>query len=501
MGANQKIISFNVSTGEVRKESITLEVVDESTLVKNVESNVVGIYPKYTYQVVEGFGCAMTETACYLLSRLGQEERKAALECWFSEKGMNARFMRIPIDSCDYSLSEYQAVEHPLEDPELLTFNIDRDRKYIIPMVKEAMEISKHEISVLLSPWSPPADWKTPPEISQNDGAVYGNFANDVDFSKPGRCFGGRLKKEYYGSWAKYLVKFIKSYLEEGINVTMLSIQNEASAATNWDSCIWSGEEESEFLKNYLYPEMKTAGLIEKVGIFIWDHNKERMIEHIDAMMENDILDLIEGFAYHWYSGDHFDALKMMKEHYPEKVLMHSESCGLHIPGKSSAFEIAPEDIDKIPEEFRELLKVTPLEMDFRDAISYAHDIIGDINAGMQRWIDWNLMVDRTGGPRHVVGGFAAPIVFEENLTFSKTISFEYLNLIANVIEPGSVRLGVTTADDLVEVAAVRRTDGKIGFILLNKHKKDNKVNVRMNGNLIEVMLPAETLSGIIVDN
>ncbi len=507
MKATGTQIGFDVATGEKLISEVSVPFTKEQEMERQVEQGVVGIYPGYEYQIMEGYGCAMTESACYLLSKLEAKDRAQAIDAWFGKDGMNAKFVRIHIDSCDYSLSEYQAVADPIADPTFATFNIDRDQKYIIPVMKEVLQAAGGDISVLLSPWSPPAAWKTCPEMNQNDAAVYGGMGMDVDFSKPGRCFGGRLKPEYYGPWAAYLVKYIQAYLQEGIPVTMLSIQNEASAATNWDSCLWSGEQEKTFLKDYLYPAMKEAGLTEKVGIFIWDHNKERMVEHIDEMMQDDIAHMIEGFAYHWYSGDHFEALSMLHEKYPQKVLMHSESCGLHIPGKATAFplpfdvehldQVPEEMLKRIPPEMLASLRKSPLEVDFEDAMAYAHDMIGDLNHGMNRWIDWNLMVDRNGGPRHVPGGFAAPIVYEDDNRFSKTISFDYIDLIARYFPKGATRIGVSTFGSNVEAAAAKDTEGTIRVILLNSTKEELTTNLRVDGYVGTVCLKPETLTGI----
>ncbi|MBQ9614243.1 MAG: glycoside hydrolase family 30 protein [Lachnospiraceae bacterium] len=502
MRAQQNTVFYDQSTGTASFSAAEYEVISEENIKEVVESHVIGIYPDYTFQTMEGFGCAMTETSCYLLSRMTPEFRTAALKTWFGPEGMDARFVRMHIDSCDYSLEEYQAVEDPIADPELETFSIKRDLQWNIPVMKEAMELAGHPISVLLSPWSPPYQWKTPPEITQNDAAVYGGMGMKVDLTKPGRCFGGRLKPEYYGSWAKYLVKFIKAYLAEGINVTMLSIQNEAAAATNWDSCLWTGEQEKEFLTNHLYPQMKAAGLTDKVQIFIWDHNKERAIEHIDAFMSDpEAAAKISGFAYHWYSGDHFDALSLLHGRYPDKVLMHSESCPLHMPGKAFAFEITEEMMAKMDESHRQMYASRdPKAVDFQDAVDYAHDIIGDLNHGMQRWIDWNLIVDRKGGPRHVPGGFGSPVVYEEDGTFSKTIAYEYLNLIAKTVRAGAVVLGKSIYGKDAEAAAVRNTDGSIGVLLLNQTAEEIRVNIRFCGQIIrDVVLPAKTLSGLLI--
>ena len=509
MKATGKSIGFDVKTGEPIVRETAVSFINEHDMTSQVEQNVVGIYPAYSFQTIEGYGCAMTESACYLLSQMTEEKRSEAISAWFGESGVNASFVRMHIDSCDYSLSEYQSVADPIADPELATFNIDRDRKYILPIMKEVLAAAGGQVSVLLSPWSPPAQWKTAPELSENDAQVYGGMQRKVDLDKPGRCYGGRLKPEYYGSWAAYLVKFIQAYLNEGIPVTMLSVQNEASAATSWDSCLWSGEQEKTFLKDYLYPAMREAGLTDKIGIYIWDHNKERMIEHIDEMLQDDIYDMIEGFAYHWYSGDHFEALAMLHEKYPRKTLMHSESCPLHIPGKAIAFNLpfSAESIPMLPEELRsrippfilESLKKNPFEVDFEDAVHYAHDMIGDMNHYMNRWIDWSMIVDRNGGPRHVEGGFAAPIVYEEDGSFTKTISYHYIKLIAQTIRKGAIRLGVSRYSDEVEAAAAKNTDSSIGIVLLNKTKSPQKVYLRMNGFVGEVDLEPETLAGFTI--
>lgn len=127
----QTITYYNKETGDISREEKRIKVQREALLERQIESNVVGLYPDYLFQEIDGFGCAMTETACYLLSQMAPDIRREALKCWFGPDGINARFIRIHIDSCDYSLEEYQAVENPLEDPELHTFSISRDKNIL----------------------------------------------------------------------------------------------------------------------------------------------------------------------------------------------------------------------------------------------------------------------------------------------------------------------------------------------------------------------------------
>ena len=487
-------VSFDLSEGVAREATENLSWIDETALPKAVEANVVGLYPNHTFQTVEGWGCAMTESACWLLSGMTPSDRRAALSRWFGPEGMDARFIRMHIDSCDYALSEYQSVADPLADPALDTFNIDRDRKWTLPVVKEAVEMAGGNIRVLLSPWSPPWQWKTPPEFTRNDAAVYGGGQFEIDTTKPGRSFGGRLKPEYYGSWAKYLVKFIQAYLAEGIPVGMLSIQNEASAATAWDSCLWSGEQERTFLKEYLYPELERAGLAGRIEVFIWDHNKERAVEHIDAFMADpEAAAKVDGFAWHWYSGDHFEAIELLHRRYPDRILMHTESCPLHMPGLPVSMS-ATEDgvLNRIDE------NNTPQQCDYDDALAYAHDIIGDLNCGMQRWIDWNMVVDRKGGPRRVPGGFAAPLVVEDDGRLTETVSYAFLKAIARAFRPGAARIGKSVYGREVEVAACRNADGTIAAVLLNRARETVSVNLRMSGKIVrDIELPAGTLTTV----
>lgn len=477
------------ANGEAYTYEKQIEVTLEADEKRLLESNVVNLHPRITYQTIEGFGGAMTESSAYLFSRMNEETRKKALSCYFGEGGIGTRFVRTHIDSCDYSLEEYTAVEDPIADPNLETFSLKRDRMYILPMLKEAIAMSKRPLSVLLSPWSPPACWKTCPDVKENDGAVYGAlFGMKPPENKSGRCNGGSLKPEYYGSWAKYLVKFVQAYLAEGIPVTMLSIQNEAGAATNWDSCVWTAQEEKTFLKEYLYPEMKAAGLTDTVGIYFWDHNKERVVERALDMLDEETNEMLEGVAFHWYSGDHFEAVQILRDKYPDKVLMLSECCGLHAPGQAGF------SLPFLPPSF-----TTPQAVEYEDAVHYAHDMIGNLNAGMNRFIDWNLIVDENGGPRHVPMGFTAAMIAGEDGSFRTNLTWHYIRHFSAFISPGAKRIGFSRYTDAFEMTAACNPDGSLTAVFLNKGPEDTGCAIRCNGEVIRINIPAHTISTVCI--
>ena len=88
--------------------------------------------------------------------------------------------------------------------------------------------------------------------------------------------YGGRLKKEYYHHWAKYFVRYIQEMAKRGIKIAAVTVQNEPAATQVWESCLYSAEEEKEFLK-ILHEEFQKAGL--DVKILIWDHNRDLVPE------------------------------------------------------------------------------------------------------------------------------------------------------------------------------------------------------------------------------
>ena len=491
-----KITTTFAANGKGYPVTKDLPVTIEADEERHVENGVLNIYPQIRYQKIEGFGAAMTETSAYLFSQMDEATRKEALGKYFGDDSNQLTFLRMSIDSCDYSLEEYQAVDDPTADPELKTFNLDRDHIYTLPMMKEALALAKQPIQVLLAPWSPPAVLKTPPAAPKNDAATYGAAAGpfaammggQIDYTKPQRCNGGSLKHEYYGIWAKYLVKFTQAYLDEGIPVTMLSLQNESVAATTWDSCVWEAEELKTFLKDYVYPEMEKAGLTDKVGIYIWDHNKERMLEYAEVIIDDETDHMIEGIAFHWYSGDHFEAVQMTHELYPDKVLFMDECCVLHQPGM-------PGIADMIAGMIGGGISKAAETQDYEDAVAYAHDIIGNFNAGTNRWEEWNLCVDEQGGPRHVPSGFGAGMIVHPDYSFDTNLTYDYIGHFSRYIKPGAVRIGSSRCDDKVEMLTAQNPDGSIAVVLLNKNDKDVNYTIRIQGKLIRILLPARTIS------
>lgn len=415
------------------------------------ENEVINLYPFVTYQTLEGFGATLTEAAAYTFSRMSGEKQKHFLEACFTPEGLNYNMTRMALDSCDASLGNYSAMEDET-DREMERFSLDRDEQYIIPFYRAASKVRTESLQVMLSPWSPPPFMKTNGEKNH----------------------GGKLKKEYYQMWAEYFCRYIEEYRKRGINLRRISIQNEPNAVQTWDSCCYSGAEEREFLKNYLYPALEQHSLTD-VEIYIWDHNKERMVERAREVIDSETERMVAGVAFHWYSGDHFEALDIVKRLYPDKKVAFSEGCVEY--SKFSAGN------------------------HLQNARMYGHDMIGNLNGGAVFLVNWSILFDSQGGPNHVENWCEAPLMYDpETDTLEQKLSYDYIWHFSHYFVPGSVRIGLTKYTDKIDGTAVQRPDGSLAVVLMNRMEKEQNVYIRLEEEAAYIRLPGASIATVVIE-
>jgi len=411
---------------------------------KGAAMNVVNLYPNREYQTFHGFGGAITEAAGYSFSKLTEKGKEEILKKYFSNEGLRYHFIRTHIDSCDFSISNYTAMEDS-EDREMTSFTLKRDEEYILPFLRKARSAKGEDFDLMLTPWSPPAFMKT-----NND-----------------RNNGGKLKEEYREFWAEYICRYIKEYEGLGFPVNRITVQNEPDAVQTWDSCTFNPTDEKEFLRDYLYKALERNGLTH-VKINIWDHNKERMFERARAIIDEETDKMIDGVAFHWYTGDHFEAIQLTGEVYPGKELLFTEGC----------VEYSRFDAGQL-----------------RNAQMYAHDIIGNLNAGMTGFIDWNILLDEKGGPNHVSNLCDAPIMVNtEDGDYEEKLSFHYIRHFSHYIDRDAKRIALTKYTDKLEMTALKNPDGTVVLIVLNKQGEDMPLSLRIQGLNTEFTVPSASI-------
>lgn len=413
------------------------------------ENDLVCIEDDFERQTLRGFGGALTESAAATWKKLpAAERRKVVRLCFDPAKGLGYTLARVHMNSCDFSLGNWSCDDTP-GDLALKDFSVAHYREAIFPLLDAAQAAAGRRLWLLGSPWSPPAWMKTNGKMNE----------------------GGSLKPECRQAWALFFVKFAKAMAREGFPLSAFTVQNEEKARQTWDSCVWTAEETRDFVRDHLGPALAKAGLAKKLGLYFWDHNKERTLERARAMLGDPAAAaFVAGVAVHWYSGDHFEQLRMFKERWPEKDVLFSECCcGIH--------ERTEADV-------------------WRRGELYAHDIAGNLEAGMTRWIDWNVLLDAQGGPNHVGNFCAAPLQTDESgRRVAASPTWAFIAHFSRFLRPGAVLLGLSKWTPDLDAAAARNADGTFAAVLLNRTDRPLRPRLRFRGLLAPVELPPHSIA------
>lgn len=427
-----------------QQESVGVFKPDE----KSIENRVFTIYPDTSGREFQGFGGALTEASGSVLEQLPPEKREEIISGYYGPDGIGYTWARTHIDSCDFSLSPYSSLS---VDPGGCTAGIiseifsAHDGRYIIPYLRKADALLQDQgtgaLRLCLVPWSPPAFMK--------------------DNNRRDR--GGSLLPNYRRAWSEYLCRYVEEYKKQGLQTTVLGVQNEPNAAQLWDSCCWSAEELREFIRDFLHPGL-LAHRLEAVRISIWDHNRERSYEHTREVCRDEVRELAGAVCFHWYSGDHFENIRLLSEEYPELLLIFSEGCV----------------------EYKHYAASSSLE----NARMYAHNIIGDLNHGAQVWIDWNMVLADNGGPNHAGNFCDAPVMVNSGEgTYAQMLSYYYIGHFSRFIKPGARRLPCSGFTNQLEATAWKNPDGTRVFVILNLTDDDQEFILRTAPNAPDVPL------------
>jgi len=393
---------------------------------KETDASII-VDPTKTFQTFLGIGAALTDASAETYYKLSKENQDRFMEAYFNtDKGIGYSLARTIIHSCDFSSGSYTYVDEG--DSELKSFNIDHDREYRLPFTKRAIEAAGGTLTMYASPWSPPAFMKTNNSMLQ----------------------GGSLKPDYYQPWANYYIKFIKAYEAEGIPIWGLSVQNEPMATQRWESCIYTAEEERDFVKNYLGPTLEKEGMGDK-KLIVWDHNRDLLFQRANVILSDpEAAKYVWGTGFHWYEDwkdgiPMFDNVKKVQETYPDKNLIFTEGCNERY------------DITRIENDDPKL------------AERYGKAMINDFNNGTVAWTDWNILLDETGGPNHVGNFCFAPVHGDtktDELTFTE--SYYYIGHFSKFIRPGAKRIVSVSSSNVLMTTGFQNQDGSIVIVVMN---------------------------------
>ena len=411
--------------------------------------------PRKTFQTLLGIGGALTDAAAETFVKLPESRQEELLRAYYdTARGIGYTLARTNINSCDFSSASYTYVDEG--DGELKSFSIAHDLQFKIPLIRKAMAASGNKLTLFASPWSPPAFMKD---------------NNDM-------LHGGRLRPEYFDSWARYYTKFIKSYRDAGVPVWGITVQNEPMATQTWESCIYQAADERDFLKNHLGPAMAQEGLGD-VNIIVWDHNRDLIVQRAQAIFDDpDAAKYAWGIGFHWYedwSGGEqmYDNVALVNRLYPDKHILFTE-------GTPSDFEPGAYGRWSLGEE-------------------YGRSMIHDFNSGAEGWTDWNILLDQQGGPNHVGNYCFAPIHADTRTgELIYTNSYYYIGHFSKFIRPGAKRILASPSRSTLLTTAFVNPDGTVAVVVMNQTPHGGQYHLTVGASSVEVSAPPHSIQTVV---
>lgn len=474
---NQKLL---VKVYETSASGNKLTQLKEFT--KADSSSTIKIDASQKFQTITGFGGSFTESSAYLLNQLSNKNRDKVLQAYFGEDGAKYSLTRTHIASCDFSLNNYTYA--PVEgDLDLENFSVDEDREDLIPMIKEAMAVSQDGFKIIASPWT------SPPWMKDNNKYV-----------------GGKLLPKYYDTFALYFSKYLEAYNAEGINIWGVTPVNEPHGnGNNWESMHFTPEEETDFVQNHLGPKLEADGK-GAVNILGYDQNREGLNEWVDTMFENEASSkYFAGTAIHWYEStyDYFpEALQYAHKKAPNKYLIETEGCiDSEVPAWQDDAWYWKKEATDWGFDWREEEKKY-LHPKYAPVNRYARDIIGCLNNWVDGWVDWNMVLDKQGGPNWFKNWCGAPIIVDPDADEVYLTPLYYtMAHFSKYIRPGAEIIGVENSDEVLMVTAANNPDGTIAIVVFNEGMEAKNFELNFNEVKKNISISAQAIQTIILTN
>jgi glucosylceramidase len=484
------LLAFIIMNCTEKQEQLKVEVYETSasgnklTPVTNFaaseNTSKITLNPNKKYQTITGFGGSFTEASASLLNRLGEDNRAKIIEAYFGESGAKYSLTRTHMNSCDFSLGQYSYA--PVEDDvELKHFSIVEDKDDIIPMIKDAMSVSKEGFKIISSPWT------APPWMKDNK-----------------EWKGGKLLPKYYDTWALFFSKYLEAYKAEGIDIWGFTVENEPLGNdNNWESMHFSPEEMTNFVQYHLGPKLESD--LHNVKILGYDQNREHLNEWVDAMYKNEASSkYFDGTAIHWYASTFEvfpEALQYAHDKAPNKYLIQSEACvDSEVPKWQDdnwywKKEATDWGWDWAPEKDKHLHpKYAPVNR-------YARDIIGCLNNWVDGWIDWNMVLDKQGGPNWFKNWCVAPVIVDPEVDEVYFTPLYYvMSHFSKYMRPGATVIDVDNTDSELMLAAVKNPDESIVLVVFNESNTSKGLSILLGEKSVNIEINSQALQTIIIN-
>ncbi len=406
------------------------------------------------YQVMEGFGAALTGSSAYVIqTHLEEAERNQLLQDLFdAENGIGISFIRVTIGASDFSLSNftYNDLGASQSDISQDNFDLSVEDQYLIPLLQKIIAINP-ELKIIATPWSAPA-W-----MKEN-----GDLRN-----------GGHLQSNFLESYATYFVKYIQAMSGENIPIHAITIQNEPLHAAPYMSMEMTAAQQKVFIRDYLGPQFEVNNIDTK--IIIYDHNWDDINYPLDILNDATAKNYIEGTAFHCYEGD-VSAMSQVHDAHPNVGIYFTECSG---------GDFAP---------------------DYAANLSWNTEnlIVGATRNWSKTVLFWNLALDENDGPKNGGCDDCRGVVTINSNTNAITKNEEYVLLghISKFVKPGAKRIQTTnTRSQDISQVAFKNPDGGIVVIAFNHKSEKQKVQFQLNEDAFNYEIEGGMLTTFLIDD
>lgn len=493
---------------------------------------VITIFPDSTRQTILGIGTSFTESSAFVLAHLQPERRREVMRKIYGESGANFSLTRTPIGACDFSVEGRYSYDDQPGDRELAAFSIAPDvagfdpARYpgivdasydLLPMIQEALAIKRgqddQELRIIASAWTAPA-WMKDIE----DWYVPGSAANNWQGT------GGSLKPEYVPSYADYLVRYLDAYDDAGVDIWGLTPVNEPyGSGGHWESMAFTPESQNDFIKRHLGPRLR-GGRHADARLLIYDQNRDGLEHWAEVVLgDPETRPYVYGSAIHWYASTvnvFEDVLDRVHARFPEFAIVHTEGCidnlGTEAPGGAGDPARYKESDWFRNDAFWWNANATDwaYTMEWMGAGAadhpiytpvhrYARNLIVSLDHWVSGWVDWNIVLDRNGGPNHVGNFCGAPIMVDTaNGDVYYTPIFDVLAQFSRTIRPGDLavktRRTLGSLDpDALHACATIDSDGLLSVQLLNTTGAGIACGLQIAGSYAEISVPPNAVQTV----
>ena len=512
--------------GDRLAEKSNIEFVDGQAA-----GTIVHVHPDVRKQIITGIGSSFTESSAFVLAHLDVEAREELMTRIYSESGANFSLARTVIGATDFAVTGKYSYAPVADDAMLENFSIAVDsdgfRKGehagiqdetfdLLPMIKDALAIKAaqqdQEFRIVASAWT------APPWMKDIEDWYIGGTPDTF-----GEGTGGVLKEEYESTYADYLVRYLDAYQAEGVDVWGMTPVNEPHGNSGqWESMHFTPETQRDFIKDHLGPTLRSSAHRD-VRILIYDQNRDEMEHWTDVVLgDPDAAQYVYGTGVHWYASTYRvfeEVLNRVHDKFPDFDIIHTEGTidNLGVPAPAGVTD--PDNFQESGwfdnDDFWWNANATDWAYSatwapnaeehpiYTPVHRYARNIIVSLNNWMSGWIDWNVVLDREGGPNHVGNFCGAPIMIDtETGQVYYTPIYYVLAQFSRTIRPGDTAVKTSTSldglgEDDLHASATISDGGLLSVQVLNTTKQPTRYNLQIGAQFAEVTIPANAIQTV----